>query len=103
MDVDFLWSFFFSTKWLNFSADDAAGISGDATGISDDAAGISGNAAEISDDDLSVSDGSLSVSEGALSISDCSTVGFKGAASIGVIGKAVSEAASSSVDAVSCF
>ena len=96
MDVDFLWSFFFTTKWLNFSADDAAGISGDATGISDDAAGIS-------DDALSVSDGSLSVSEGALSISDCSTVGFKGAASIGVIGKAVSEAASSSVDAVSCF
>ena len=96
MDVDFLWSLFFTTKWLNFSADDAAGISGDATGISDDAAGIS-------DDALSVSDGSLSVSEGALSISDCSTVGFKGAASIGVIGKAVSEAASSSVDAVSCF
>ena len=96
LDVDFLWSFFFTTKWLNFSADDAAGISGDATGISDDAAGIS-------DDALSVSDGSLSVSEGALSISDCSTVGFKGAASIGVIGKAVSEAASSSVDAVSCF
>ena len=89
MDVDFLWSFFFSTKWLNFSADDAAGISGDATGISDDAAGISNDA--------------LSVSDGSLSISDCSTVGFKGAASIGVIGKAVSEAASSSVDAVSCF
>ena len=62
-------------KWLNFSADDAAGISGDA----------------------------LSVSDGSLSISNCSTVGFKGAASIGVIGKAVSEAASSSVDAVSCF
>ena len=87
--VDFLWSFFFTTKWLNFSSDDAAGISGDATGISDDAAGISNDA--------------LSVSDGSLSISDCSTVGFKGAASIGVIGKAVSEAASSSVDAVSCF